>query len=144
MSRIDRSVPRRRYWVKKERDISRCPKCGGEIKKQFCSYLILIKKFGEIDSHICGTDGGLFCNDCPSVILVREKFERLMFFSKEDIGKSYMVPGIVNLESIPEENRHLEIGSEDNPVPLVEFIKVKKIMQTKAGNSRKNKRKKRR
>ena len=34
----------------------------------------------------------------------------------------YLVVGAVDLNAIPEEKRHLEIGIERNPVPLVDFL----------------------
>jgi uncharacterized protein YecA (UPF0149 family) len=33
-----------------------------------------------------------------------------------------MIAGIVDLNSIPKEKRHLEIGIDENPVPLVHFL----------------------
>jgi hypothetical protein len=29
--------------------------------------------------------------------------------------------GIVDLEAVPEDKRHLPLGDEDNPMPLIEF-----------------------
>jgi len=30
--------------------------------------------------------------------------------------------GIVDLDSIPEEKKHLQLGIDENPIPLVEFL----------------------
>ncbi|KXB08150.1 hypothetical protein AKJ55_01405, partial [candidate division MSBL1 archaeon SCGC-AAA382M17] len=34
----------------------------------------------------------------------------------------YYIAGIVDLEAIPKEKRHLEIGTDENPTPLVPFL----------------------
>lgn len=145
MEKFDISEPRWRYWVKKEKAGMRCPRCGGSVEKKHHSYVLLIKKSNEIDSLICGTDGGLFCVDCPSVVLLREKFEDMIALSGEGGNFSYMVPGIIDLEAIPEEKRRMELGSDENPIPLVEFRKVKKKVESKSSKAKqkKSKRKKR-
>jgi preprotein translocase subunit SecA len=34
----------------------------------------------------------------------------------------YLIGGIVDLNSIPKENRHLEMGIDEKPIPLVHFL----------------------
>ena len=34
----------------------------------------------------------------------------------------YLIGGIVDLNAIPKEKRHLQIGIEGNPLPLVQFL----------------------
>ena len=34
----------------------------------------------------------------------------------------YFIAGIVDLEAIPASKKHLEIGTDENPVPLVQFL----------------------
>ena len=38
-----------------------------------------------------------------------------------DVGNEFFVEGIVDLEAIPEDKRHLPIGGADNPMPLIKF-----------------------
>ena len=38
-----------------------------------------------------------------------------------DVGNEYCVEGIVDLDAIPEDKRHLPLGAEGNPIPLIEF-----------------------
>jgi len=33
-----------------------------------------------------------------------------------------MVVGIVNLDAIPKDKKHIEIGCDENPTPLVRFL----------------------
>lgn len=41
---------------------------------------------------------------------------------KGDKNLRYVIAGIVDFNAIPEDKRHLEIGIEGNPVPLVDFL----------------------
>ena len=34
----------------------------------------------------------------------------------------YIIGGIIDLDSIPDDKKHLEIGCDENPVPLVQFL----------------------
>ncbi|VAW49332.1 hypothetical protein MNBD_GAMMA04-1512 [hydrothermal vent metagenome] len=145
MKKFDVSEPRWRYWVNKEKNGMRCPRCGGSVEKEHHSYMLLIKKSGDIDSLICGTDGGFFCVDCPSIVLVREKFEDMIALSGEGGNLGYMVPGIINLKAISEEKQCMELGSDENPIPLIEFKEAKKKIEVKPNKPKKKgkKRKKR-
>ena len=121
MKKFDASVRRWRYWVKKARSGMRCPRCGGELESEYHTYVLLIKGAGEIESNICGTGGGYFCLSCPSIILDREKFDDIARLSTEAGDFKYMVPALVDMEAVPPEKRHVELGADDNPIPLVEF-----------------------
>jgi hypothetical protein len=62
------------------------------------------------------------------VVLDRKCFEHVIEETAErpDWGASgavqYVVLGAVNLDAVPEDKRHLPIGGDDNPIPLVEFL----------------------
>ena len=144
MKKFDASTPRWRYWVKRARSSMRCPRCGGELQSETHTYMVLVKQAGEIESILCGVDGGYFCNSCPSVVLDREKFENLIRAVAEGNDYSYVVPAIVDMDAIPEEKRHVELGSDDNPIPLVEFKepKMKSISSTRTSKKKKTKRRK--
>ena len=81
---------------------------------------------------IIGTDGGYFCSNCPIVVLDVNKFAELAKASfrvpVEEV--QFTVPGIVDLDAIPEEKRNVPLGKEDNPIPLVEFINYAKAVLT--------------
>ncbi|MGH9751790.1 MAG: hypothetical protein ACREA2_03320, partial [Blastocatellia bacterium] len=61
-------------------------------------------------------------------VLDRKGFERVLegVTQRPDWGISgtvqYVVAGIVNMDAIPEDKRHLPTGDDDNPIPLVEFL----------------------
>jgi hypothetical protein len=82
----------------------------------------------ETTSLSTGNDYGAFCPECPVVVLDRKRFEHIIEETAErpDSGISgavqYVVLGIVNPDAIPEDKRHLPLGDDDNPIPLVEFL----------------------
>ena len=143
MKNVDFSTPRWRYWISKAKKEMKCPQCGGELESKHQPYVVQVRHAGELESIICGTNGGYFCGSCPSVVLDRDKFESIIMFS---IGKnefSYRVSGLVNMDAIPVEKRHVELGTDDNPVPLVEFKKPKQknILRAHFSTHNKGKRK---
>ncbi len=43
-----------------------------------------------------------------------------------DVGNEFTVLGVIDLDAIPEEKRHLPLGDDDNPIPLVRFTNISK------------------
>jgi hypothetical protein len=39
-------------------------------------------------------------------------------------AQEFTVTGIVNSDAIPDEKKHLPLGDDDNPIPLVEFLNI--------------------
>jgi hypothetical protein len=72
------------------------------------------------------------------VVLDRKCFEHVIEDAAErpDSGISgavqYVVLGAVNLAAVPEDKRHLPIGGDDNPIPLVEFLSETDMANTGA------------
>ncbi len=143
MKNIDVSKPRWRYWVKKASEGIKCPRCGMALEQKHQAYAVLIKQHNEIESIICGTDGGYFCVSCPSIVLDRGKFEHMIQLGAEGNKYSYMIPGLIDMEAIPPEKRHVELGEDDNPIPLIEFKEPKKKSGESVSNMNRRKSKKR-
>ncbi|MCK5277181.1 MAG: SEC-C domain-containing protein [Cyclobacteriaceae bacterium] len=67
--------------------------------------------------------GSHFCKTCPVVVFDSDLVEQAAIVGiREDKKLRYAIEGIVDLEAIPENKRHLEIGIDENPVPLVHFL----------------------
>ena len=143
MKNIDVTKPRWRYWVNKASEGIRCPRCGMTLELKHQAYMVLIKNLNEIKPIIYGTDGGHFCVSCPSIVLERMKFEHMIQLSVEGNECSYVIPGLIDMEAIPPEKKHIELGDDDNPIPLVEFKEPKKKSVASIGNSKRRKSKKR-
>jgi len=60
---------------------------------------------------------------CPVVVFDIDKIEQAVKAGiRGDKNLSYPVKGIIDLNSIPKEKKHLEIGTDENPIPLVYFL----------------------
>jgi SEC-C motif len=124
--RIDLSKPRRRYYSD-ECNLTICPECGAGLIKEDCAILLSVRSDSDEGNFMTSLSGSHFCDKCPVVVFDNDKVEQAAIVGMRG-GKNlrYMVVGIVNLDSIPDDKKHLEIGSDENPMPLVEFLPDKK------------------
>lgn len=128
MNKFDASVPRRMFWSDEVVNKKKCPLCHSALENEYHSYAMVVLSKKETTSFIAGNDCGAFCPECPVVVLDRKGFERVLegVAQRPDWGISgtlqYVVAGIVNLDAVPEDKRHLPMGDEDTPIPLVEFL----------------------
>jgi hypothetical protein len=89
--------------------------------------LVATRRGGKItDSFMIGGDIGWFCTRCPTAVMNMEKLSEVLQYSLPhwDVGNQFVVLGIIDLDAIPEEKRHLPLGDDDNPIPLVQFTNI--------------------
>ncbi|MBT7991506.1 MAG: hypothetical protein HN769_16735 [Anaerolineae bacterium] len=101
-----------------------CPTCGGFLEQTRLPYMVATRTGGRIeDSFLISGDFGWFCQSCPVVVLNQSELRKMMGFSKSGwkTGSEFTVLGIMNLDAIPENKRHLPIGSPEMPNVLVKF-----------------------
>jgi hypothetical protein len=119
------SVPRRMYFSHETKGTSQCPKCGAALEQEHHTYLFgVVNDQGSIDELVVGNKYGHFCPNCPVVVL---DFEGFLEVAKISLGRvpreiSFSVIGMVDLEAVPENKRHLPFDDENNPLPLVPFL----------------------
>jgi len=124
---IDITIPRECIYQEFEEQPGPCPRCGSPLRQSRQTYLVTSRRGQEItDSFIVGSDMGWFCARCPTVVISPEKVSELLMhpLPRWDIGTEFAVAGIIDLDAIPEEKRHLPLGDDDNPIPLVEFTDI--------------------
>ena len=101
-----------------------CPKCGGVLEQASLPYMVATRTGKRLDdSFIISSDFGWFCKACPVVVLNQSGLHKMMNFSKPGwkIGSEFTVLGIMDLDAIPENKRHLPISSPEIPNVLVKF-----------------------
>ena len=119
---IDLSQAKRSYYSN-ESGLHSCPECGSKLLEENCTILLLVKSKSDEGEFMTNLSGSHFCNQCPVVVFDNDKLEQAAKIAVRDKNNlKYFIAGIVNLEAIPEEKKRLEIGSDDNPVPLVRFL----------------------
>ena len=101
-----------------------CPKCGGVLEQTALPYMVATRTGSRLDdSFLISGDFGWFCESCPVVVLNQSELRKMMGFSKSGwaVGSEFTVLGVMNLDAIPEKQRHLPIGSPEMPNVLVKF-----------------------
>ena len=124
---IDITIPRECVYKHFKGQPGPCPRCGGPLQKSRQTYLVVTKREEETaDSFMIGSDVGWFCARCPTVVINPEEVSELLTYQLPhwDVGEQFALAGIVDLDAIPEEKRHLPLGDDGNPIPLVEFTNI--------------------
>jgi uncharacterized protein YecA (UPF0149 family) len=89
--------------------------------------MVAIDEEGERDAVMMGHDGGLFCPECPTMVLDPKLVEEMISdhaqYQTDSHAESleYALVGIVDLDAVPEEKRDIPLGDDDNPIPLIEL-----------------------
>ena len=86
-----------------------------------------------MDSFAIGTDGGFFCPQCPVVVLDEDKFDQMANITGQ--SEQWAVAGIINLDAIQDEDAPLD--TDENPIPLVEFLRARPSIQPAHRESKK-------
>ena len=122
MKKFDASIPRKMFWSKDVGGIEFCPQCHRRLENESHSYLLLVREPDDFQPFIVGNDNDYFCENCPIVVLDYEAFAQSAITGNPG-SKSFefTVPGIVDLDTIPEEKADIPIGNDNNPVPLMRF-----------------------
>jgi len=122
MKNIDLSKPRRKY-CSDEYNLTKCPECGSDLIEENCTILLYVKTDSDEGEFMTNLSGSYFCKICPVVVFDTEKIAQAAKFGIRGAKNlRYMIGGIIDLDSIPDDKKHLEIGCDDNPVPLVQFL----------------------
>jgi len=124
---IDITIPRECIYQEFEGQPGPCPRCGDPLQQSSQTYLVITQHGEEAaDNFMIGGDIGWFCARCPTVVINPEEVNKFLMqpLPHWDIGEEFTLVGIVDLDAIPEEKRHLPLGDDDNPIPLVEFTNI--------------------
>ena len=113
LNNIDLSKPRRRYYGDKY-NLTICPECGSNLIEEHCTILLCVKSDSDEGEFMTNLSGSYFCKICPVVVFDTDKVEQAARFGiKGDRNLRYITGGIIDLDSIPDDKKHLEIGCDD-------------------------------
>lgn len=119
---IDLSVPRRRYYSD-ECNLTICPECDADLIEESSAILLHVKSNTDERDFMTSLSGSHFCKKCPVVVFDTDKLDQAATIGiKTSENVKYFVVGMVDLDSVPEEKKRLELGSDENPMPLVRFL----------------------
>jgi len=129
---IDISIPRRKYHSN-ECGLTSCPECGSELIKKNFPILLFVKSDSDQGEFMTSLSGSHFCKKCPVAVFDTNKVEKAaMLGIRGGENLKYNIAGFIDMDSIPENKKHLEIGTDENPMPLIDFLPG----QTKTANNR--------
>ncbi len=137
--KFDLSIPRRRYYSK-DCGLDSCPECYMPLIKDDCTVIISAKSNTDKGEFMSNLTGSHFCKTCPVVVFDSDKIDQAARLGiKGDKNLKYLIAGIVNFNAIPKEKRHLEMGIDENPIPLVYFLpdlnKTNVVSEKKTGRN---------
>ena len=119
---IDLSKPRRKYF-RDESNLTICPECGSGLTEEYSSILLRVKSDSDEGEFMTSLSGSHFCNKCPVVVFDSDKVELAARVGiRGDKNLRYAIAGLIDLDAIPKDKRHIEIGCDENPMPLVCFL----------------------
>lgn len=124
MSSLNLKVPREAVYQSFKGHPGACPKCHGELLRSTQTYMVATRYGKELgDTFVIGGDFGWFCTQCPVVVIDADRVGEMMSVGKPGwrVGPEFLVLGIVNLDAIPQNKRHLPLGASGNPMPLIQF-----------------------
>jgi hypothetical protein len=122
LKNINLSIPRRRYYSD-ECTLNVCPECGSELIEENCTILLCAKSDSDEGEFMTNISGSHFCNNCPVVVFDSDKVGKAANLGiRGNKNLRYFIGGIIDLDSIPDNMKHLEIGCDENPMPLVRFL----------------------
>ena len=133
----DASIPRARVMKEFTGDPGHCPRCGGRLCQHYHSYLVATRRGKELaDFFNIGGKFGWFCPDCPTVVLDTQQVEKILVggaASRWDVGEEYIVIGLIDFDAVPEDKVDLPLGTDENPIPLVEFTDIRSDAPASSG-----------
>ena len=120
--KFDLSIPRRMY-LRVGAETRFCPECNSELQKDSCVIVLYVESNIDKGEFVTNVNGSRFCTSCPVVVFDREKVEKAAKLGIKGEGEIvYMIMGIIDLEAVPEDKHDLELGTDENPIPLVGFL----------------------
>ena len=122
LKNIDLSILRRRYYSD-ECSLTICPECGSDLVEENCTILLVTKSESDEGNFMTNLSGSHFCKKCPVVVFDADIVTQAATLGiRGGQNLKYTIAGIVDLDSIPDNKKHLEIGIDENPMPLVRFL----------------------
>lgn len=121
-NKFDLSISRRKYFSK-DCGLTNCPECNSKLTEDSCTVLIYSKSDTDEGNFLSNLTGSRFCNTCRVIVFDSEKIDKAVSLGMKGVNNLiYEIRGIIDFNAIPPDKRHLELGIDENPVPLVRFL----------------------
>jgi hypothetical protein len=132
--KIDKTIERMVIFRNEKKDLERCPRCNQPLVQYPGPYQVATFDGSRpADEFVMGGDFGYLCAGCATAVIHLPALAEMLHQAYQkpgwDVGGGCGVIGLINLDAIPPDQRHLPLDDLD-PYPLVHFYadssKVKK------------------
>jgi hypothetical protein len=135
MEEVDIAKQRRCYYDNNN-ELELCPECNLKLIEQNTSVVLDAVSKGDAAQFITNLNGSRFCMICPVVVLDNSKLEQSAKAGLHNVDNvNFSVLGIVNFKAVPKDKRNKELGTGDNPLPIVPFLPQMSISKIKIGRN---------
>jgi len=124
MEEIDITIERRRYYSD-EIDGIKCPECNEALTAKNQTVMLHVVSRNDEAQFMINSVGSTFYTHCPVVVFNKQKIVEAATIGIREAVEGYGVIGIIDLGAVPEEKRHMELGIDENPIPIVDFLSRK-------------------
>lgn len=131
MPRFDPTVERVAYYGRSPRDLVTCPVCRSGLLSDFQSYLLATKDAeGASETFLLGGDYGLFCPNCPTVVLDGDRIVTALRMAMAGAPFSaWLAMGIVDLSSWPADKRSCPLDEVIDDLTIAHFSDRRSLEQ---------------
>ncbi len=121
-NKFDLSISRRKYFSN-DCGLINCPECNSKLIEDSCTVLLSAKSDTDEGDFLSNLTGSHFCSNCRVIVFDSEKTDKAARLGMKGVKNLiYEILGIIDFNAIPQEKRHLELGIDENPIPLVHFL----------------------
>jgi len=123
---IDRTIERMVIFRYEEKDLENCPRCGQLLVQDSGPYQVAtFDGQRPADEFAINGDFGYLCAGCETAVIYLPELAKMLSVVLQkkpgwDIGEGCAVIGLINIDAIPSDQRHLPLEDID-PYPLVHF-----------------------
>ena len=151
-NKLDRTVERMVIFHLEETAVKNCPRCGKRLIKDMGPYQVAtFDGLRPADEFAINGDFGYLCAGCETAVIHFPTLAEMLLAAYQrpgwDVGKGCAVIGLINIDAIPPDQRHLSFEDMD-PYPLVPFYadeaEEKRLMRESKPRKRRPRKPKRR
>ena len=122
---IDRTIERMVIFRSEKDAIENCPRCGQRLVQDSGPYQVAtFDGRRPTDEFAANGDFGYLCTGCETAVIYLPALAEMLSAAHQkpgwDVGQGCAVIGLINLDAIPPEQKHLPLDEID-PYPLVHF-----------------------
>ncbi|MCL4867491.1 MAG: hypothetical protein KJ063_00855 [Anaerolineae bacterium] len=124
MANLDRTIERTLYAHELLTPPIQCPQCSHKLEQDYGPYQIITRQGSRLaDSFVISGEFGYLCPGCATAVIHLPVLVQMLYGGAPkrgwQVGPTFAVLGLVNLDAVPPNKRHTPLDELD--LPLVRF-----------------------